>query len=107
MAKRYSVASPSTGTGGAKVLYAGGGRVGGGGIPKGSPSGFSIDLGLDKMRQKGEDDEKRKYLIEGGLDPKAVALMDTQSLDMGVRAMSDDLIEAEKAKGETEFSQPQ
>ena len=92
MAKRYSVASPSTGTGAANVLYAGGGRVGGGGIPKAAPSGFSIDLGLDKMRQKGEDDEKRKYLIEGGLDPKAVALMDTQSLDMGVRAMSDDLI---------------
>ena len=105
MAKRYSVASPSTGTGGAKVLFAGGGRVGGGGIPKAAPGGFSIDLNLDKMRQKGEDDEKRKYLIEGGLDPKAVALMDTQSLDMGVRAMSDDLIEAEKAKGETEFSE--
>ena len=29
MAKRYSVASPSTGTGAANVLYAGGGRVGG------------------------------------------------------------------------------
>ena len=100
MAKRYSVASPSTGTGAANVLYAGGGRVGGGGIPKGSPSGFSIDLGLDKMRQKTEDDEKRKYLISGGLDPKAVALMDTQSLDMGVRAMSDDLISAKEKKSE-------
>ena len=100
MAKRYSVASPSTGTGVAKLLYAGGGRVGGGGIPKAAPGGFSIDLGLDKMRQKGEDDEKRKYLIEGGLDPKAVALMDTQSLDMGVRAMSDDLIRAEEKKSE-------
>ena len=95
MAKRYSVASPSTGTGAANVLYAGGGRVGGGGIPKAAPGGFSIDFGLDKMRQKTEDDEKRKYLISGGLDPKAVALMDTQSLDMGVRAMSDDLIKAE------------
>jgi hypothetical protein len=96
MAKRYSVASPSTGTGGANVLYAGGGRVGGGGIPKAAPGGFSIDLGLDKMRQKTEDDEKRKYLISGGLDPKAVALMDTQSLEMGVRAMSDDLIRAKE-----------
>ena len=100
MAKRYSVASPSTGTGAANVLYAGGGRVGGGGIPKAAPGGFSIDLGLDKMRQKGEDDEKRKYLISGGLDPKAVALMDTQSLDMGVRAMSDDLIRAKEKKSE-------
>ena len=100
MAKRYSVASPSTGTGAANVLYAGGGRVGGGGIPKAAPGGFSIDFGLDKMRQKTEDDEKRKYLISGGLDPKAVALMDTQSLDMGVRAMSDDLIKAEEKKSE-------
>ena len=105
MAKRYSVASPSTGTGSANVLYAGGGGARARSIPKAAPSGFSIDLGLDKMRQKTEDDEKRKYLISGGLDPKAVALMDTQSLEMGVRAMSDDLIEAEKAKGETEFSE--
>jgi len=100
MAKRYSVAPPSTGTGGAKLLYAGGGRVGGGGIPKAAPSGFSIDLGLDKMRQKTEDDEKRKYLISGGLDPKAVSLMDTQSLDMGVRAMSDDLIRAKEKESD-------
>ena len=100
MAKRYSVASPSTGTGAANVLYAGGGGARGGGIPKAAPSGFSIDLGLDKMRQMGEDDEKRKYLIAGGLDPRAVALMDTQSLDMGVRAMSDDLIAAEGKRSE-------
>ena len=96
MAKRYSVASPSTGTGGAKVLFAGGGGARGGGIPKAAPGGLSIDLGFDKMIQSGEDNKKRKYLIEGGLDPRAVALMDTQSLDLGVRAMADDLMEAKK-----------
>ena len=52
------------------------------------------------MRQKTEDDEKRKYLIEGGLDPRAVTLMNTQSLDMGVRAMSDDLIAAKGKESE-------
>ena len=103
MAKRYSVASPSTGTGGSKVLYAGGGARSRG-IPKSAPGGFSIDLGFDKMKEMGEDDEKRKYLVEGGLDPKAVALMDTNSLNMGVRAMSDDLIKAEEKKGEVEYS---
>ena len=96
MAKRYSVAPPSTGTGGAKVLFAGGGGARARSIPKPAAGGFSIDFGLDKMRQKTEDDEKRKYLISGGLDPKAVALMDTQSLEMGVRAMSDDLIKAKE-----------
>ena len=100
MAKRYSVASPSTGTGAANVLYAGGGGARARSIPKAAPRGLSIDLGLDKMREKGEDDAKRKYLIEGGLDPRAVSLMDTQSLDMGVRAMSDDLIAAEGKRSE-------
>ena len=96
MAKRYSVAPPSTGTGGAKVLFAGGGGAKAR-TPRMAPGGgFDIDLGLDKMRQRGEDDEKRKYLIEGGLDPRAVALMNTQSLDLGVRAMADNLMEAKK-----------
>ena len=52
MAKRYSVASPSTGTGAANVLYAGGGGGRARSVPKAAPSGFSIDLGLDKMREK-------------------------------------------------------
>ena len=47
MAKRYSVAPPSTGTGGAKVLFAGGGGAKAR-TPRMAPGGgFDIDLGLD------------------------------------------------------------
>ena len=98
MARSYRVAKPSTGTGKADVLFAGGGRRGSLKIPQGTPR-FEVDMNLDEAREKTAHQARVRALAAAGYDSSVLAHMDMPSVSKLFSGMADDkLKEEEKAE---------
>ena len=102
MAKRYSIAKPSTGAGTANVIFAGG-RGPTAKRPKAAPeASFSLDLNLEDMARKRTARAQIEALTRAGYDPAILANMGQEGIAALHGKLADDPIvaaeEAEKAK---------
>ena len=102
MAKRYSIAKPSTGAGTANVIFAGG-RGPRARRPKAAPeASFSLDLNLEDMARKRTARAQIEALTRAGYDPAILANMGQEGIAALHGKLADDPIvaaeEAEKAK---------
>ena len=102
MAKRYSIAKPSTGAGTANVIFAGG-RGSRARRPKAAPeASFSLDLNLEDMARKRTARAQIEALTRAGYDPAILANMGQEGIAALHGKLADDPIvaaeEAEKAK---------
>ena len=99
MAKRYSIAKPSTGAGTANVIFAGG-RGPTAKRPKAAPeASFSLDLNLEDMARKRTARAQIEALTRAGYDPAILANMGQEGIAALHGKLADDpIVAAEEAK---------
>ena len=103
MARSYRVSRPSTGSGKADVLFAGGGGRRPPRIPTSTPR-LRVDMNWEEAQEKTAHQARVRALADAGYDPKILADMSPEVTARLHAQMADDPIEAEQAKAAAEIT---